>query len=369
MSNYFYVEPIEVNVNLINTAPDPFPFKRFIVDIGTRVEQLPFAPSTDAQYAVAGDYIYIADGGSLSGLDDRLVTKRISEPLNAWRKLTNETNLTNIENNSWFSGFGTRIRGKYEPNNILKTMTYVSYGGARVELTIEGDKITSYNNAGSYGYSGTGYYIPSLDSFAWPFEGGVGSTIFYVKRYGETSFSSTGPNGQAYFQNSFCDVDGFLHVFPVNGTTHFTKKIDTVNGTMIDVPTRINATGSNYIYMYRLNKDKLIALVGNTSRIHEVTYDGSTFVATGTGIFTPSSSSANIILFDEYAILGQGNGIETNSVTLIRPDLSTTQLNLGNNDRYYNLSIIYDQDGNVHLLYCAQNANKLFSQRIGRFEY
>lgn len=32
MSNYFYVEPIEVNVNLINTAPDPFPLKKFVPD-------------------------------------------------------------------------------------------------------------------------------------------------------------------------------------------------------------------------------------------------------------------------------------------------------------------------------------------------
>lgn len=32
MSNYFYVEPVDVNVNLINTAPDPFPLKKFVPD-------------------------------------------------------------------------------------------------------------------------------------------------------------------------------------------------------------------------------------------------------------------------------------------------------------------------------------------------
>lgn len=373
MSNYFYVEPIEVNVNLINTAPDPFPFKRFILDIGDPVVQLEGSISSDSQYRVRGEYIYIPDGERVSGFDDKLITKKITEPISAWRKLTNNTNAADLENKNYIS-LGFKNNGGFKPNDKMRGLFYVTFGGNRVEVTIEDERITSYNTFPFSGYSGSGYYHPNIDTFTWPFEGGFGGQNFYLKRYGESTLSIDGRvGGSSYSQEQICELDSFIYSFPSSDSITFVKQVNYITGTTLEIPV-VNDSGNptHLFWMLRLNEDYIIG--GSNGRIREIKFDNGKFVVGRELAYIQNERlTGNVTLFEGHAIVLQGDNVDSNSATLIKPDLSTISIPLGSTGRYYMPRVGYDSEGNVHVVYCEVQYNfgigRTYSRKIGRFEY
>lgn len=364
MSNYFYVEPIEVNVNLINTAPDPFPLKKFVpnfseLTILSTEKQIEW-PNTSF---IIGNSLYLQYYTSPSGLYKREdIFSNIDSP-----STVVDNGIWVIPDYDWKRYYP--LENKVQPNKLEFT----------THSRAANPKILS-----RFSLSNTGLTNVSQETVAYSVEG---QPTFYSEDITLVR-ATTVPYGNVSDQTE-------LYYKTPTGNGHKSLPTNLLLAKKIS-PSKVLMLCSGHVVISDfVNSDLVVARTGNTAStlagVSDIAFDdeGVIYLLKNDGVYTTDETlqtsnklynftSVSRTVFakhDNYIFATDTNTNEFlwfNKGKLVGKSALPVQWAHQNSSRYFQLQNIFMKDGELYVHGNVKNGGNITVNaygKIGRFEY